>query len=631
MWDNSNSQYGLLGVWSAAETGVEIPESYWHAVDHHWTVCQLDDGSWIYSEEGDLGGKNRSHLCMSAAGLASLMVTHQYLDPPRISDRVGRNPFGDAETKALGWFEHADNALTIEAIPECPSPGLPSYILYGLERVGLASGFKHFGKNDWYKLVARRLIDEQGKDGSWAGGVVETSYCLLCLSRGRHPVLMSKLRFDGNMAANLPGFEPQNPDDRPPAVKSKALAPSNSIWTGYWANRPRDAANLARFVGKQLERRFNWEVVNLALDWTDWTDAPVLELASHTAPEFTREDIDMIRQYVLAGGLLFTQADGNSEVFNRFALKLAHDLFPQYEFVDVPPGHPLYTNETVYNIRPRPPLKMVSNGSRVLMLHSPTDITRWWQQRDDVRHKDAFELGMNMFVYAAGKQNFRNRLQETWVARPAEQPIATVKVARIGYAGNWDPEPFAWRRYANWLQRRTGTRIETQVVAAADLGALGPAECPLAHLTGTAKHDFTRSEIGNIRQYVQAGGVLLIDQCGRIGTFDQSAEALLATAFTGQKLEPLPANHPLLRLGNPGTQDVTKPLVRAEVVARYGRGAGLLRSLSFGKGHVLYTPLDITSGLLGTGTLGILGYDPDYAQALVKNIVFWTLDGQKGP
>jgi hypothetical protein len=116
-----------------------------------------------------------------------------------------------------------------------------------------------------------------------------------------------------------------------------------------------------------------------------------------------------------------------------------------------------------------------------------------------------------------------------------------------------------------------------------------------------------------------------------MGTFDQTAEALLATAFAGQKLEPLPANHPLLRLGNPGTQDVTKPLVRAEVVTRYGKGAGVLRTLAYGKGHVLYSTLDITSGLLGASTLGILGYEPDYAQALVKNIVFWILDGQKEP
>jgi hypothetical protein len=42
----------------------------------------------------------------------------------------------------------------------------------------------------------------------------------------------------------------------------------------------------------------------------------------------------------------------------------------------------------------------------------------------------------------------------------------------------------------------------------------------------------------------------------------------------------------------------------------------------------VYSRLDLTSGLLDTHTLGILGYDPAYAQSLIKNIVFWTLDGQ---
>ena len=51
-YDNSNSQYGLLGVWSAAEVGVEIPVEYWAIVDHHWMTCQLNNGQWPYSPRG---------------------------------------------------------------------------------------------------------------------------------------------------------------------------------------------------------------------------------------------------------------------------------------------------------------------------------------------------------------------------------------------------------------------------------------------------------------------------------------------------------------------------------------------------------------------------------------------------
>ena len=47
-WDNSNSQYGLLGVWSGAETGVPVPAEYWTAVESHWTANQAVNGQWGY-------------------------------------------------------------------------------------------------------------------------------------------------------------------------------------------------------------------------------------------------------------------------------------------------------------------------------------------------------------------------------------------------------------------------------------------------------------------------------------------------------------------------------------------------------------------------------------------------------
>src|SRR5213079_974372 len=48
-WDNSNSQFGLLGVWSGAECGIEVPQQYWQQVQKHWIDCQLDSGQWSYS------------------------------------------------------------------------------------------------------------------------------------------------------------------------------------------------------------------------------------------------------------------------------------------------------------------------------------------------------------------------------------------------------------------------------------------------------------------------------------------------------------------------------------------------------------------------------------------------------
>jgi len=73
-WDNSNSQYGLLGVWAGAEVGVEVPIKYWEAVDRHWKTCQKSDGQWPYSNYTP-----QTTLAMTCGGLSSLMVTYDYL------------------------------------------------------------------------------------------------------------------------------------------------------------------------------------------------------------------------------------------------------------------------------------------------------------------------------------------------------------------------------------------------------------------------------------------------------------------------------------------------------------------------------------------------------------------------
>ena len=212
-WDNSNGQYGLLGVWSASEAGaLEVPPAYWALVDNQWTTHQLRNGIWDYGK-GLITGDDT--LAMACAGLASCLVTHDYLNPVVLSGRVNREPFSPAVKKGLEWFEEGDHAVNL---------GQPTnwwgYTLYGVERVGLASGFKHFGKHDWYREIAEVIVKYQNPDGSWFGDPVNTSYALLFLARGRHPLVMNKLRYDG-----------------------------------FWANRPRDAFNLAHHISKVVERR----------------------------------------------------------------------------------------------------------------------------------------------------------------------------------------------------------------------------------------------------------------------------------------------------------------------------------------------------------------------------------------
>lgn len=574
-WDNSNSQYGLLGVWSAAEVNVEVPSDYWRAVEKHWSSTQLDSGQWSYSERVPGGTQS-----MTAAGIASLFVVRDYLESPDRPVPVGREPLSFPLKRGLQWWESADNAVKLKSEHY-------GYALYGVERVGLASGFKYFGEHDWYRTLANAVMAAQRPDGGW-GTTRDTAYCLLFLARGRHPLLMNKLRFDG-----------------------------------YWCNRFRDLNNLSKYVGKQLERPLNWQVVDLNHDYADWLDAPILYIASHRPPKFSDADIDKMRKYALAGGLIFTHADGDDPRFNEFATQFAGRLFPEYEFKDLPPEHPVYN--VVSRVEKPVRLRGISNGARLLMLHSPTDLAQGWHLRDAYLDKAAFQVGMNLFAYAAGKQDLRYRINSTDVPQPPDATIAEVPIARLQYGGAWDPEPSAWERFSKVFKWQTSVRLTPRPIKWAELSAKGPA---LAYLTGTVQYLPTESELAATRAYVEGGGVLLVDDCGGNGRFIPDIRSALAKAFPGAKVARMDWTHPLFLAGSPGMSDLAKPRLRLFAQDTLGETSlARLEILEAGKGCVIFSKLDVTSGLLGTQTWGITGFAPDYAQALLKNAVFWTLDG----
>ncbi|MBV8781764.1 MAG: DUF4159 domain-containing protein, partial [Phycisphaerae bacterium] len=277
-WDNSNSQYGALGVWAAADADLHPTDRYWRDVARHWESCQLGNG-WGYNSSSSV-----VQLSMTAAGVSILFVAHDQTIEDSSTPTAPPAPLSLAIKKGLGYLDTGDNCITL--------PGdHAGYTLYGLERAGLASGYKYFGKHDWYLELAAQIVAQQKEDGSWDGGdgtLAETAFRLLFLSRGRHPVFISKLRYDGD-----------------------------------WDFRPRDAVHLTQFAGQQLEAQLNWQTVSLDLNPTDWADSPVLLISGDAAPKFSDKDIDKLRQFTTNGGMIFTESTNNSTAFTDFATSLA--------------------------------------------------------------------------------------------------------------------------------------------------------------------------------------------------------------------------------------------------------------------------------------------------------------------
>jgi len=51
--------------------------------------------------------------------------------------------------------------------------------------------------------------------------------------------------------------------------------------------------------------------------------------------------------------------------------------------------------------------------------------------------------------------------------------------------------------------------------------------------------------------------------------------------------------------------------------------APALQVAKVGEGYVIFAPIDVGSGLLGTSTWGIVGYTPSTCEQMARNLVAW--------
>src|SRR5687767_14227356 len=52
-YSHSRAQYGVLGLWSAAQSGMEVPREYWKMVEDAWVAHQDPSGGWNYIHGDD--------------------------------------------------------------------------------------------------------------------------------------------------------------------------------------------------------------------------------------------------------------------------------------------------------------------------------------------------------------------------------------------------------------------------------------------------------------------------------------------------------------------------------------------------------------------------------------------------
>jgi hypothetical protein len=652
--DFSNSQYGVLGVWYAANAGLEVPEAYWKRVEKVWRKHQKEDGGWPYQP-----GRGPSYASMTAAGAATLYITNDHLHAADAMDlnvpatnrpieksiewlgrhfavdhNAGRDsPIAEPPANGAAGVMEDDNGGTDEqdnGDPTDRGDGLPRddvldglirrlggengrgggwfvhYMLFSFERVGEASGLTRFGEHRWFDEGAEFLIRTQSYDGSWFGSwntETSTAYALLFLSRGRAPVAIQKLQFGKR-----------------------------------WNNRPRDAANFVRFLRFAAERHVNWQIVDVDAPLGDLREAPMLYLASDRPIQLTPEQREKIAAYVNEGGLLLLVNEGPGDAFARSAVAMCSELWPAYSFKDLPADHPVLENNFPTKGFPDK-IQALSNGVRELALLLPAGDTSWkWQAAGGATtvNLSPYAPLANLWLHLTNKSPPRFKGETTWIERGenvAPAPRA-VHVARLKHSGNWDPEPLGWQRLSNLLHNAQDANLALHRVEI-DAKQL-KASHQLAHLTATGTFDLTAAQRAVLKSYLDSGGLVLFDAAGGSTEAFVSFQAMMASIYPQVKSTPLPIDHPIYRGDFPGggasraVENVTYR--RAAPGALPPTKVPRLRGYSVnGRVVAIESAEDLTAGLVGYSTGGITGYAPANASELVRNTLLWRASREVKP
>jgi hypothetical protein len=182
--DNSCTQYALLGLQSAASSGIRLPPDLWQrSLDVQRARQGVKSGGWDYHETSEEGG----YGSMTAAGICAVSIC---------SYQMGHASFSDdpAVVHGLGWI---DENFEVGSHPKNNSPGdFLYYWLYSVERVGRMLDTDFIGVHEWYPEGAAFLFHAQQPGGLWSGAAgkeledarLASSFALLFLTRATPPL-----------------------------------------------------------------------------------------------------------------------------------------------------------------------------------------------------------------------------------------------------------------------------------------------------------------------------------------------------------------------------------------------------------------------------------------------------------
>jgi len=156
-YDNSNTQFAVLGLWVARRKEAPVDKTIALVVKHFRNQQHADDGGWDY-DPGRRNVAQSGRPTMACAGLLGLAIGHGL---GREVEGGGVAPQKDPK------IQHALRLLGQEITPQDENHRFDLYFLWSTERVAVLYDLKNIDGRDWYAWGSKMILHRQADNGSW--------------------------------------------------------------------------------------------------------------------------------------------------------------------------------------------------------------------------------------------------------------------------------------------------------------------------------------------------------------------------------------------------------------------------------------------------------------------------------
>lgn len=440
------------------------------------------------------------------------------------------------------------------------------------------------------------------------------------------PVLINKLKFG------------------PPAERN-----AKGVLIEDWNRHRHDVHNLTDFISgmPKWPKLVTWQVVEMDKavkggGVADLLQAPVLFLSGREQPELADPEVDLLREYVNAGGFIFAVANCNGAGFDDGFRELIRRMYPngEAELKKLTPEHPIFRSEYLLS-EAQIELWGVDFGCRTAIVYSPEDIACGWNKwcvSDPPNRKAELKgfiskstrVGVNVLAYATGREP-PDKIKQAELAKQAGQrdriDAGLLQIAQLRHSGGWDTAPHALRNMLLALNDTAGLAASTKP------RELTPADPNLpkyaiAYMHGRHKFELTRAERERLREFLDNGAVLFADACCSSVPFDKSFRELVAALYPDKPLARIPVTHELFssKVGHELRQvrrrGADQTGGRGVIANSIITGEPFLEGIEIdGRYAVIYSKYDISCALERQAAIACEGYVPEDATKIAVNVI----------